>query len=346
MTAIGNDAATEITDTPLTETTATDEFLKRLEPPDAEKSSGSEGDTKTAANADEESAEPETKETEETSAEKPEGETETEETAAEEAARTYAEEGVYVKIKVGDEEHEVPVKDLQRLFGQEKALTQKSMEAAAQRKAADDELTKNTAATAALLERAEARFKPFSEIDFLLAAKELSAEDYTNLRTAATAAYEDVQFLKQNLNGFMQEVQTKQQGELVTQAKEAIKVLSGPTEKGGIEGWSEKLYDEIRGFAVTAGLDKEIVNKLVDPVAISLINDAMLFRRGKSKVVTTKVNKTPTKVVKTTTSPAVTQATTSKSDKKAAMTKLAKTGSQDDAANAFLAGWKDKDSED
>ncbi len=343
MTAIGNDAATEITESPLTEAGAMDEFLKRHLPPDAEeKPSGSEGDTSADAGKDE-SAETETEETEETSAEKPEGDSETEET--DDKARKYADDGVYVKVKVGDEEHEVSVKDLQRLYGQEKALTQKSMEAADQRKAADAELAKNTAVTASLLERAKLRFEPFSKIDFLLASKELSTEDYTNLRTAAAAAYEDVQFLQQNLDGFMQAVQTKQSTELATQAKEAIKVLSGPTEKGGIEGWNEKVYDELRGFAVSAGLDKSIVNNLVDPVALKLLHEAMLYRRGQSKVVTTKVNKTPTKVIKTTTSPAAAPSS-SKSKVKSALTKLARTGTTDDAADAFLAGWKDKDSED
>jgi hypothetical protein len=337
MSAINEDApTTELDNTPTDQDGAADAFLKKLMPPDAEKPSGSEEDDTT-----DDSADTETEKTEETSAEKPEDEDETKETAADKAARKYADDSVFVKVKVGDQEHEVSVKDLQRLFGQEKALTQKSMEVADQRKAVDTELQRNTAATAALLDRAKARFEPFAKIDFLLAAKDLSSEDYTNLRTAAASAYEDVQFLEQNLNGYMQAQQAKQSGDLAKQATEALKVLSGPTEKGGIEGWSEKKYDDIRGFAVAQGLDKTIVNQLVDPVAIKLIHNAMLYERGLSKVKTTKVNKTPTKVIKTTTAPASARVSDSSTKVKTALKNLRETGSTDAAADAFLARWAD-----
>lgn len=346
MTAIHVDAAEQISETSHAESTGEDAFLKRLMPSDAETPSDTEDAKKTPANAGEDKADTAPKETEDTSAEKPEADAETEETEAEKAAakaaRKYADEGVFVKIKVGDEVHEVPVKDLERLFGQEKALTQKSMEASTQRTAADAELQKNVAATGALLDRAKARFEPFSTVDFLLAAKELSAVDYTNLRNAAASAYEDVQFLEQNLNSHMQAAQTKQNETLVTQAKEALKTLSGPAEKGGIEGWSETLYNDIRGFAVAQGLDKQIVNQLVDPVAIKMLYNAMLFTRGQSKVVTTKVNKTPTKVVKTTTSPAAAK-TQSSSNVTKALKNLREHGTTDNAADAFMARWKDND---
>jgi hypothetical protein len=342
MTAINEDAATEqISNAPHTESTGEQEFLKRLMPSDADKPSDTEDAVK------EDKADTATEETEDASAEKPEDKAETEETEAEaKAARKYADDGVYVKVTVGDEVHEVPVKDLQRLFGQEKALTQKSMEASTQRLAADNELQKNTAATSALLERAKSRFEPYAKVDFLLAAKELSAEDYTNLRNAAGAAYEDVQFLEKNLNSHMQTMQAKQSETLVTQAKAALQVLQGPAEKGGIEGWNEKVYDDIRGWAVGQGLDKVIVNQLVDPVAIKMLYNAMLFTRGQSKIVTTKVNKTPTKVVKTTTSPAAAKVDKSSANVKKALANLKSSGSTDSAADAFMARWKDNDSDE
>lgn len=343
MTAINSDAAETIDVSDFAADSGEAEFLKRFLPPDAETPAGSEV-KKAPSNDGEDSVENVTEETPEADAEEPAADDETKETAAEKAARKFADEGVYVKVKVGDVEHEVPVKDLQCLYGQEKALTQKSMEASEQRKAADAELQKNTTATSALLERAKARFEPFAKVDFLLAAKELSAEDYTNLRNAAASAYEDVQFLEQNLNGHIQALQQKQNTELVTQAKDALKVLSGPANKGGIEGWSQTVYDDIRGFAVSQGLAQNIVNQLVDPVAIKMLYNAMLFTRGQSKVVTTKVNKTPTKVVKTTTSPASAQVSASSASVKKALKNLKETGSTDDATNAFMARWKDNDS--
>jgi hypothetical protein len=334
----------------LTGDSAVDDFLKRLVPTDAEKPSGSKDeDTNKAASAADEGEAPEAKSDDENSAEKPEDQSEEEaeektEDDAKEEEHKLADDETYVKIKVGDEEHEVPVKELQRLYGQEASLTKKSMEVAEQRKAVDAEMAKNVAASGALLERAKARFEPYSKIDFMLAAKELSAEDYTNLRTAAQAAYEDVQFLEQNLNGFMQAAAKRQHDDLVKRAGEALQVLQGPVEKGGVEGWNEQVYNNVRSFAVEAGLDNDLVNNIVDPVAIKLLHDAMLFRRGQSKVITKKINKTPTKVIKTTKAPE-TGSPGDKSKVNAALKRLSKTGSTDDAADAFMARWASNDAE-
>lgn len=343
MSVIANSDAPETNNMDLGDTGAASEFFKRLMPADA-KDKPSENEEK----EEDKSVTPDPETEDDESAEKPDDESDDEGSEKtkddDEASRKYAEDDVFVKVKVGDEEHAVPVKDLSRLYGQEKALTQKSMEVAEQRKAVEAELAKNVTATAALLERAKSRFEPYSKIDFLLAAKELSAEDYTNLRTAAQAAYEDVQFLETNLNGFMQAAQEKQHESLITQARDAIKVLTGPVDQGGIEGWNEKLYDDIRAFAQTEGLRKEIVDNLVDPTALRLLHNAMLYARGKSKVITKVVNKTPTKVIKTSRT-TETGAVGDKTSSTVALKTLRKTGTTDAAADAFMARWADRDTE-
>jgi hypothetical protein len=328
-------SAIETNDAPveLTEDDAADVFLKRFMPPDAEKPSGTEGtkDDEVETETDDEKAEKPIK-----SDDEEESETDDED----KSKRKYADDdATYVKIKVDGEDHEVRVKDLSRLFGQEASLTKKSMEVAEQRKVADAENTKAVATLGVLLERAKQAYEPYSKIDFLLAAKDLSTEDYTALRQAAEKAHADVQFLGQNLDGFMTGIKTKQQNDLVTQARESIKVLSGPVDKGGIEGWSEKVYDEIRAFAIKEGAPQDIVNQLTDPWAVRLLHDAMLYQRGKSRVITTKVNKTPKKVTKTTTSPAVSGKSGGDKTGKA-MKELQRSGSTDAAADAFLARWE------
>lgn len=353
MAAIGNDAAFMDTDV---DNDIVDQFLKGLMPEDAGKKKEAqpskeeevlkepvvrnrapEEDDERKSPKDELSEDEPTKE----AAEEEEGSKEGEEAEPE---LKYADEDTYAKVKVGDEELAVPLKDLTRLYGQEQALTRKSMEVAEQRKKVDAELAVNVQAHNQLLERAKARWEPYSKVDFLLAAKELSAEDYTSLRTAAQAAYEDMQFLTTGLNQTIQAAQQRQQEALVTQAKDALKVLAGPADQGGIEGWNEQKYDTIREFAYSAGLDKQIVDNLVNPVAIKLLHDAMLFRRGQSKVVVTrKVNKTPTKVIKTK-QPAET-GTPDKSKATNAAKRLRSTGSSDDAAELFLARWAERDAE-
>jgi hypothetical protein len=345
MSAIGNDAPTQdfdLIDTPISESEAEAEFLKRFLPPDAEKPSGQAEDKRKKAPAQEEPSEEsdDTPAEEETAEDAQEESSETEEAEEGEGEeeRATADESAYVKVKVGEEEHEVSVKDLTRLYGQEASLTKKSMEVAETRKKLDTEVAQATAATATLLDRARQRFAPYAQIDFALAATQLPPDQYQALREEALAAHNDVQFLEKNLGGLMKQITDKKSADRLETARESLKTLSGLVDKGGIENWNEKLYDDIRAFAVTQGAPAETVNEIVDAWAIRLLHDAMLYQRGKSKVITKKVNKTPTKVTKTTVTPkgGPTQKANN-ADK--AMMKLRKSGKEDDAVDVFMSRW-------
>jgi hypothetical protein len=82
------------------------------------------------------------------------------------------------------------------------------------------------------------------------------------------------------------------------------------------------------------------MNRLVDASALRLIHKAMLYDRGSSKVVTTKVNKTPKKVVKSSSSPTETKASKGGALSKA-NERLRREGTVDAAEDAFLAAWAD-----
>jgi hypothetical protein len=94
-----------------------------------------------------------------------------------------------VKVVVDDNEHEVPVKDLQRLFGQEAALTRKSQETAEVRKAADAEQAKAVAVLDVMLKNAKAAAAPFEQIDFLALSRDpnVSNEELAYIREQATS---------------------------------------------------------------------------------------------------------------------------------------------------------------
>lgn len=67
-----------------------------------------------------------------------------------------------------------------------------------------------------------------------------------------------------------------------------------------------------------------------------MLHMAMQFKKGSSKVLTVKTKKSPTKIVKTSTStPASTNAPVA--DRNKAITKLKKSGSDEDGVNAFMA---------
>jgi hypothetical protein len=124
-------------------------------------------------------------------------------------------------------------------------------------------------------------------------------------------------------------------------AKQCMDVLSNPDT--GIEGWSPALYDDIRSFAVSQGMDQEAVDMMVDPVAFKIIDMARRYVQAKSKANTqikkkTKASKKPLKS-KTKAS----QDLGRKQGADAALRKLRDTGSTDAAAEALMARWAEGD---
>lgn len=298
----------------------------------------------------EEQADPETDDDTETSDESPddkegEGDEETEETEEDAKARKFVDidDNTFVKIKVGDEEIEVPVKDLTRIHGQEASLTRKSQEVAEQRKRADGEIAKTAAVLDVMLKRAREAAAPFAKIDFLALTKDpnVSAEELTSLRELAQERFDNVRFLEGETGNFLSAIQQQQKVDSAKEASECVKALATPgtDDKPNpyhIEGWSNKVYDDLRQFAVETGLSKDVVNELRDPAAFKLIHMAYQFKKGASKVNTTKVNKTPKKIVKTSQSPVATKQSPNKAKQQKAMDVLKRQQTQEAGAEAFL----------
>lgn len=251
----------------------------------------------------------------------------------------------YIKVKEGDQDLEVSVKDLARLYGQEASLTRKSQEVADLRRVADEGVAKNVAALNVLHEKAKQKAEPYKNIDWLAVSKNpaITAADASALQAEAKAAFDDVAFFDTQLGSLMTSISDKQKADTVAQAKVCISALSteGTADKPNplyIKGWGDnnnKVYDDLRSFAVEMGADSNAINSLTDPVAFKLMHMAMQFKRGSSKVLTVKTKKSPTKIVKTSSSiPASSNATVASRNK--AITKLQRTGSDEDGINAFL----------
>lgn len=346
----------------LSEDDGADAFLKSFNiEPDAEdedappkkKKPSLEEPTKEDDAAEDEGAE------DENSDESPEDEADSDEDEATEedtkedksAKKTYVDsDETYVKVKVGDEEKEVSVKDLKRLYGQEASLTQKSQEVAAQRKAADEGIAKNVAALNVLHEKAKAKAAPYAALDWLAISKNpnITAEEASALRDEAKAAMDDVSFFEKDLGALMTSIADKQKANTVAQAKVCISALSTPgtAEKPNplhIEGWNDKVYDDLRSFARELGAEPNAVNSMVDPVAFKILHMAMQFKKGSSKVLTIKTKKSPTKIVKTSNSSSASKAPASTTDRTKAIANLKRSGSEEHAVEAFLAGMSDKE---
>ncbi|WP_316235060.1 MULTISPECIES: hypothetical protein [unclassified Bradyrhizobium] len=271
-----------------------------------------------------------------------EGDDEDEETEADPKAKAkkFADDDeTYVKVKEGDTEHEVSVKDLKRLYGQEAALTRRSQEVADARKAVDEDRAKNIAAYDVLLKRATERANEYRALPWteLMRNNEIPTDQLTALQAEAKKAFEDEAFLQNELGGFMQKVQEEQRVARATAARECIKALTTKDSPHHIAGWSQDVYNDIRSFATSSGVPAETVNAITDPAAIKILHMAMQFSRGQSKVVTKKVNKTPTKIVKNSASAPAARASSKTVTAKTAVTKATKTGNINDAAAAFEA---------
>ena len=102
-----------------------------------------------------------------------------------EAEAELVDDDAEVEILVDGETHRASVKSLKRLFGVEKSLTRKSQHVAQQRKQAEDALQKTDAVLQAMLAKAEERYKPYADVDFLVASKTMDDADFAALRKEA-----------------------------------------------------------------------------------------------------------------------------------------------------------------
>ena len=233
-----------------------------------------------------------------------------------------------VTVKVDDKELKVPVKDLKRLYGQEAALTKKSQQVAEKRKEVEQESMKTAAILDKMYNKAAERWKPYAEVDMLVASKQLDTEQFQALRKEAQAAWEDFQFVSEEATNFIKQSQEAQQAKLKEAAQESVKVL-----KEKIPNWNSTLYDSIREYAVSKGMAQEMVNNLVDPIAIELIHKARMYDESK-KIATKKKVSQPKKVMKTTAlnDP---KNTSNSQNKAKAETRFRTSGDLDDAADFF-----------
>jgi hypothetical protein len=250
----------------------------------------------------------------------------------EEPAKKTLDDDAEVEVKVENEVLKVSVKDLKRLYGQEAALTRKSQHVAAKRKEVEAAEQQLSASLEKLYQKAVSRWEPYSKIDMLVASKQLDADSFAALRAEAQSAYEDFRFISEEANAFVSQTQAQRQEQLKMAAQEAVKVL-----KETIPGWSAPLYDNIREYAISQGLDADTVNNLVDPSALQIIYKARLYDESK-KVATKKKVLTAKKVVKSTSSP---NSKDMSPQKEASARKLRMTGEVDDAAELFLSRWSE-----
>ena len=291
----------------------------------------------------------ETEQTEEEDDEDPDQE-ESEEPETDEADEEVELSGIdddtQVEIIVDGETQRVSIAALKRLHGQEASLTRKSQDLAATRKQADAALQKADISYQKLLERAEARAKPYSEVDMLVASRQMDADDFAKLRAEAKDAEADLKFLKEEADAFYRDAQDQQAKLHQQAASECVKVLQSQ-----MPDWGNDVYNDIRAYAVSQGLPQEQVDQYVDPQVIMLLNKARLYdqtkataetKKAKSKVIRAKDGNKGKKILRSTKSPVSDDNAVRRAKKAQQMlrTNPSRNGDADDIAEALLARWE------
>jgi hypothetical protein len=253
---------------------------------------------------------------------------------SEEAEVVAFDDETLVDISVDGESKQASIKDLKRLYGQEASLTRKSQEAASQRKSADEQMQKADASLQAMISRAQERYKPYSEVDMLVASKNMSAEDFTQLRAESRQAEEDLKFLTEEADGFYGYVQQQQAQAQQEQAKECVQVLQRE-----IPDWNNTLYNDIRQYAITNGLPEQAVNQYADPNVIMLLNKARMFDQT-TKVATVKKAKAAKKVLRTKKAPPTKTDITRERQRKNVERLRSANNDLDNIADVIMSNWE------
>lgn len=226
---------------------------------------------------------------------------------------------------------------LKKLAGQDAALTQRSMELAETKKRADETVTTYAASLNYLYEQAKAKSDQYSDQNLLLWSKDMSQEQLQALVEEARVAKTDKEFFEKEIATVSHKLQAEAAERLRHEAARSHAILTGPVEQGGIEGFDQKRYEDLRGFAIQQGIPAQTVNTLTDVGAWRIIDLAYKQVRGSAALATKTAPVKPAKpgrVVKSTPTAAIQSAKPSKD--KEAMRTLRATGDVDAAANVFM----------
>jgi hypothetical protein len=302
------------------------------EPEEAEAADTQAEETELELSDEEVEEEIEDEEEEDTDLEEASTEEEAEEDDEATEVEVLADEQV-VEITVDGNVVQASVTDLKRLYGQEASLTRKSQEAAKLRKEAESSIQKTGVVFQRLIQQAEERARPYEEVDMMLASKQLSDGDFAQLRKEAKDAQDNLKFVKEEADSYFRDLQQQQQAQLREQATEAVKTLQET-----IPDWSNNLYNDIRAYAVGQGLQQEMVDTIVDPAVVSILNKARMFDAAQK--VATKKRKAPAKrVLKSKKAPQNATAARTEQQRKLAA-KAAASSDPDDVTALIMSRWE------
>ena len=238
----------------------------------------------------------------------------------------------------GETKTKASLKALKETFAARTANEAKWANVAAVQAASLEKTARAETALNAMVAKAQAKWAPYSTIDFLALSRDQSVdqETFEQIRKDANEAMADYNYLTKELSDVTRARATETQASMNTRAQAALVELNDP--KTGVPGFNSALYTKMVDHAVAAyGAPKNVILAQPDSWDVKLMHDAMLYRTGATTATEQleKVRNRPTKVLTPGAAPAVASAST---DRKAAIAKLRQSdGGTDDAADAFFA---------
>ncbi|GAA0247180.1 hypothetical protein LNAOJCKE_0418 [Methylorubrum aminovorans] len=261
-----------------------------------------------------------------------------------------------VTVRFNDEDHQVTVKDLKRLYGQERALNRKSEEASETKRQADEAYTYASTALTKLYQQAEQAYRAkYEGVNFNVQAAEegWTGEDWRAVTAMEAEDRKNLEFLRNDLTNLVQQhEQQKQQAEhaqKIKYAQETRQALFDPVH--GIKDFTDDRLNTLGLFAINdLGFDTSFVNSLAttrnDAALVKALNELYEFKRAAkvgANALATKTTK-PAKPVKGRPVRSPTEAARKPivSDRtKSAKSRLARTGSVDDAVALVMSRMRD-----
>lgn len=255
-----------------------------------------------------------------------------------EAPEGGSEDDPEVEVKIGDQAQKLKHSDIRDLVEkraeverQAQAIAQASQEAAQAAERSKTALTK-------AIERAQARFAPYKDLNLFLLSKQMDDASFAQLTKDIQEAAAEVQFYQQELDALVQAESSRVQQEKAKAAQAALAVIQNPNDPRHIPNFGPEVANQLVEFALRNGVDRATIDNLTDPGIIKLVHLALQFDQGaKAAARVRPVVHKPTKQLKpgSATSQAAPQ-----SKRTQAINTLRRTGSEDAAVDAFLASFQ------
>lgn len=240
-------------------------------------------------------------------------------------------------VKVDGEEFEVDLDELRNGYQRQSDYTKKSQSVAEMRKAYEanlqsvqQERDQYQQVLANMENYQNLELKKYQELDWA-SLKEDDPVEYMEKRIEFQDAKDKVNQVRQEQMAVQQKTQQEVYQNIQHKVQEEAELLA--TALPEYSDPSSNLKTELRDFAINMGFSEQDVNGITDHKVVLVLHKAMLQERANSST-SSKVKKGPAKVIKA--GVPVTKKQRVARDVQAKRDRLRKTGSVNDAANAFM----------